>query len=377
MLDLASCRDLRAAEPRGRRGTSKSLKAARSCIRRRFTRWTARAANRLMGPGVNADIHDIQQSPSRAEAENALDRFSVKYGDRHDKAVACLEKDRDALLAFQSFPAKHWKHLRTTNPVESLFSSVRHRTVRTRGLPVAADSEADGVRACPCRGTPVVLSGWMFLVAERDPGRYAPGWTRGRRTGVLGERKTRRLNGHVTQIRSYLMAGPVRQVLGGATLLLDADGRVPHPGDRRHDDARRAAVAACRRRAGGRHPSALAAETALARGALIVVDEAHHLAPRLLDELRCIRDVGGCGLALIGVRLPLGAPAQADVLDLAAGILGRRPGAGESKSLIAAARSAGGLHALRRLMARAWVSCQAAGRDRIEAGDLDLATEAA
>ena len=111
------------------------------------------------------------------------------------------------------------------------------------------------------------------------------------------------------------------------------------------------------------------------------------------------RDVGGCGLALIGgddlwttlassrrcdqivgrigVRLPLGAPAQADVLDLAAGILGRRPGAGESKSLIAAARCAGGLHALRRLMARAWVSCQAAGRDRIEAGDLELATEAA
>ena len=156
--------------------------------------------------------------------------------------------------------------------------------------------------------------------------------------------------------------------------------------------------------AGGRHPSALAAETALVekmqgRGALIVVDEAHHLAPRLLDELRCIRDVGGCGLAMIGgddlwttlassrrcdqivgrigVRLPLGAPAQTDVLDLAAGIMGRRPSTGESKSLIAAARSAGGLHALRRLMARAWVSCQAAGRDRIEAGDLELAKEAA
>ena len=101
--------------------------------------WVHKTANVLnkfpksMGPGVKADIHDIQYAPSRAEAENALDRFSVKYGDRYDKAVACLEKDRDALLAFQSFPAKHWKHLRTTNPVESLFSSVRHRTVRTRG----------------------------------------------------------------------------------------------------------------------------------------------------------------------------------------------------------------------------------------------------
>jgi transposase-like protein len=49
------------------------------------------------------------------------------------KAVACLEKDRDALLTFFDFPAEHWKHIRTTNPIESTFATVRHRTKKTRG----------------------------------------------------------------------------------------------------------------------------------------------------------------------------------------------------------------------------------------------------
>ena len=97
------------------------------------------------------------------------------------------------------------------------------------------------------------------------------------------------------------------------------------------------------------------------RGALLAVDEAHHLAPRLLDELRCLYDMSECGLALIGgdelwsslagdrrcarvigrigIRLRLGAAAEADVLDLAAGVLGRRPEKGEAKRLIASARA--------------------------------------
>ena len=154
--------------------------------------------------------------------------------------------------------------------------------------------------------------------------------------------------------------------------------------------------------AGERHGSALAAETAIVgrlrgRGALLVVDEAHHLSARLLDELRCIRDLAGLGLALIGgdelwsalagsarcdqivgrigIRLPLGAAVDADVLDLAASVLGRRPGAGEAKRLVAAARGAGGLHALRRLLARAWLLARAEGRERIGDGDLQVAAE--
>jgi transposase-like protein len=51
---------------------------------------------------------------------------------KYDKAVACLTKDRDALLAFYDFPAEHWKHLRTTNPIESAFATVRHRTKRSK-----------------------------------------------------------------------------------------------------------------------------------------------------------------------------------------------------------------------------------------------------
>ena len=59
--------------------------------------------------------------------------FAEKYGSKYGKATTCLLKDRDALLAFYDFPAEHWDHLRTTNPIESVFATVRHRTVRTKG----------------------------------------------------------------------------------------------------------------------------------------------------------------------------------------------------------------------------------------------------
>ena len=56
-----------------------------------------------------------------------------EYGAKHDKAVECLTKDRETLLAVYDFPAEHWDHLRTTNPIESVFATVRQRTVRTKG----------------------------------------------------------------------------------------------------------------------------------------------------------------------------------------------------------------------------------------------------
>jgi len=62
-----------------------------------------------------------------------MDTFAGKYGAKYDKAVACLIKDREALLSFYAFPADHWDHLRTANPIESIFATVRHRTVRTKG----------------------------------------------------------------------------------------------------------------------------------------------------------------------------------------------------------------------------------------------------
>jgi transposase-like protein len=86
-----------------------------------------------MSANVKSDLNDIHHAPSREQAIAALDRFEDKYGAKYEKAVNCLTKDRDALLAFFDFPAEHWDHLRTSNPIESVFATVRHRTVRTKG----------------------------------------------------------------------------------------------------------------------------------------------------------------------------------------------------------------------------------------------------
>ena len=79
------------------------------------------------------DLHQIWMAPGRAAAEKALDTFAAKYQAKYPKAVTCLTKDREALLAFYDFPAEHWQHIRTTNPIESVFATVRHRTVRSKG----------------------------------------------------------------------------------------------------------------------------------------------------------------------------------------------------------------------------------------------------
>jgi len=79
------------------------------------------------------DLHAIYEAENRAKAEVAFDRFVVKYGAKYDKAAACLTKDREVLLAFYDFPAEHWKHIRTSNPIESTFATVRLRTDKTKG----------------------------------------------------------------------------------------------------------------------------------------------------------------------------------------------------------------------------------------------------
>lgn len=76
---------------------------------------------------------EIWMADTRKAALVAFDAFVETWGVKYDKAVECLVKDRDALLAFYDFPAEHWKHLRTTNVIESSFATVRHRTVRSKG----------------------------------------------------------------------------------------------------------------------------------------------------------------------------------------------------------------------------------------------------
>jgi putative transposase len=78
-------------------------------------------------------LQDIWMAETRMDAEAAFDSFIKCYGVKYEKAVECLNQDRGSLLAFYDFPAEHWKHLRTTNPIESTFATVRHRTVRSRG----------------------------------------------------------------------------------------------------------------------------------------------------------------------------------------------------------------------------------------------------
>ena len=79
---------------------------------------------------AKAHLHDIWQAGTKAEANVAFDFFVEAYGVKWDKAVAKLVKDRDALLTFYDYPAEHWKHIRTSNPIESTFATVRHRTAR-------------------------------------------------------------------------------------------------------------------------------------------------------------------------------------------------------------------------------------------------------
>jgi len=90
--------------------------------------WVHKAANVLnkvalsVQANMKADLREIYGAPTRAAAEAAIGGFADKYGARYDKAVA-----------FFDFPAEHWDHLRTSNPIESVFATVRHRTVRTKG----------------------------------------------------------------------------------------------------------------------------------------------------------------------------------------------------------------------------------------------------
>ena len=82
---------------------------------------------------AKAKLHEIWMAETRKEAERAFDVFLQCYQDKYPKAVQCLEKDRDSLLTFYDFPSVHWQHIRTTNPIESTFATVRLRTARTRG----------------------------------------------------------------------------------------------------------------------------------------------------------------------------------------------------------------------------------------------------
>jgi putative transposase len=107
-----------------------------TCQQRCWVHKTANVLNALpksVHGKAKKDLHAIYEAENRADAEAAFDRFTNKYGAKYAKAVACLGKHRAALLAFYDFPAEHWKHIRSSNPIESTFATVRLRTDKTKG----------------------------------------------------------------------------------------------------------------------------------------------------------------------------------------------------------------------------------------------------
>jgi transposase-like protein len=101
--------------------------------------WVHKTANVLnylpksLQPKAKAALHEIWMAATKADATTAFNQFVVTFGAKYPKAVECLVKDREALLAFYDFPAEHWIHIRTSNPIESTFATIRHRTERTKG----------------------------------------------------------------------------------------------------------------------------------------------------------------------------------------------------------------------------------------------------
>ena len=101
--------------------------------------WVHKMANVLdklpkgVQPKAKGMLHDIYQAESKAAAEKAFDLFVASFAAKYPKATECLAKDREVLLTFYDFPAEHWLHIRTTNPIESVFATVRLRTDKTKG----------------------------------------------------------------------------------------------------------------------------------------------------------------------------------------------------------------------------------------------------
>ena len=129
--------------------------------------WVHKTANilndvpRSVQPRMKPALHAIWEAETKEDAGKAMDQFREKYEAKYPKAWERLEKDRDVLLAFYDFPAEHWRHIRTTNPIESTFATIRLRHRRTKGS-----------------GTRRASLAMMFKL------------------GVNAEKRWRRLNGH-------------------------------------------------------------------------------------------------------------------------------------------------------------------------------------
>jgi transposase-like protein len=114
---------------------------------------TANILNKLpksLQSKAKSKLHQIWQAASKDEAQRHFNDFLNTYEAKYPKAAQCLEKDRDALLTFYDFPAEHWRHIRTTNPIESTFATVRLRTNKVRGCFSAITAITMAFKLCQC-----------------------------------------------------------------------------------------------------------------------------------------------------------------------------------------------------------------------------------
>jgi hypothetical protein len=101
-------------------------------------------------PSARQKLHHIWQADSKDEAERHFDQFIQIYGAKYPKTSTCLQKDRNVLLTFYDFPAEHWRHIRTTNPVESTFATVRLTAARVMGCFSAITVTTMTFKLCKC-----------------------------------------------------------------------------------------------------------------------------------------------------------------------------------------------------------------------------------
>ncbi|CAF2092324.1 unnamed protein product [Rotaria magnacalcarata] len=112
-------------------------------------------APKAIQPAVKSALQQIWMAKTKEDALKAFDKFEKVYGEKYPKALQCLAKDKDELLTFYDFPALHWQHIRTTNPIESTFATIRLRTHRTKN--------------CGSRDTTLMM---VFKLAQTAQGRY-------------------------------------------------------------------------------------------------------------------------------------------------------------------------------------------------------------
>ena len=106
-------------------------------------------------------LHEIWMAETKAKAERAFDDWLERYDDKYPKATACLDRDRDELLAFYDFPAAHWTHLRTTNVIESAFATIRHRSSRAKGCVTRQTMLSIDLQDGPVRGEILAPAAWL------------------------------------------------------------------------------------------------------------------------------------------------------------------------------------------------------------------------